>query len=206
MFVISGCRCEIEGEFASVYVWMYVCLCIQVIIWEGRYVWAWMLIRAFVSDKQLGNGIKLYVRVSVWLRKCFLLVGDLCVRLCTRVCACMCMYVAIRCVLIWTCRATWYSTPLISCLSSTRMGIATGKIESLRSWKACMQMRQIYLFSPSKTSSAFSSLSTQPSSLLFSCLPSFSSTLLLHTENVWWWKSQERNTGKKAAACFLCHQ
>lgn len=146
MSVISVRLCEIEGEFASVYVWMYVCLCIQVIIWEGGYVWAWMLICVFVSDKHSGNGISGVCACKCGLHVSVLCLWVICSCVCALMCVCVCVYTAICCVLIWTCRATWYSMQLISCLSSTRMGITTGKIESLRSWEACMQMREIYLF------------------------------------------------------------
>lgn len=163
MFVICVRLCEIEGELASVYVWMYVCLCIQVIIWEGRYVWAWMLICVFVSDKQPGNGIRMCARVVCDWGVSGGWVVHACVCMSARAQCIVYIYVAIcGCVLIWTRGATWYSTRLVSCLSSTHAGIATGEIESLRSWKACMQMRQIHLFSPSKTNPLlfFSSLLT----------------------------------------------
>lgn len=88
----------------------------------------------------VGNGIRMYVCDCT---KVFCACGWFACAHFVSVCMCVCIT---GCVLIWTCIATWYSMQLVSCLSSTRMGIATGKIESLRSWKACMQMRQIYLF------------------------------------------------------------
>lgn len=85
--------CEIEGGIciclrADVYI--YVCLCIRVIIWDGRYVWAWMLICACVSDKRRANGMSLYLPVIA--RKCFPCVF-VCVCLCVRVSAYMRLYV-----------------------------------------------------------------------------------------------------------------
>lgn len=123
-----------------------------------------------------------------------MLVGDLHVRV-------HILYAAICCALIWTCRATWYSTQYIACLSSTRIGIATGEIESLRSWKACMQMRWTHLFSSSKPLLSFFLLSIQPSSFLFFCPPLYLFNSVLHQSRFGTGASVQ--TGKNTAADSL---
>lgn len=87
------------------------------------------------------------VEKCVIVRKWRELVDDPCVRVCVCACECECGdTLAIQCVLILTCNATWYSTPLVSCLSSMCIGIAIGEIESLRSRNACILMTNPYQY------------------------------------------------------------
>lgn len=114
---------------------MHVGLCIQVIMWKGRYVWAWMLIRMFVSDKQMSNEIRIYLRVSVmclWV-----------------ICTCMCVLV---CECVHTCAYTLHDnmnmqSHLVFRAVSLPSVKRTHRHHNLKeSLSNCMQIRQISLF------------------------------------------------------------
>lgn len=86
--------------------------------WKGRgCVWAWMLIRMFESDKQLSNEIRRHFRVSVMCLSVICMCAFVCVR--------ACIHAPICCMIMWPCRATWYSMQFVSYLSSTGTCIAT---------------------------------------------------------------------------------
>lgn len=126
---------------------LFMCECMYVCAFKWlceRYVWAWMLICVFVSDKQLGNGIRMCVRGSVWLHVSVLCLWGIC----------MCVHIRgymLRANMNMQSHLVFHMAALLSVKYARR--------ESLSSWKACMPMRQTL-------PSAFSSLSTQSSYFL----------------------------------------